>query len=100
MKKIHDYKTSVPFKPVTNIKKGLLVTIIYVMWLFQCLTQWWSGKLYKIWLRMEDDYNYLFPFRVGFKSGWNFAFTPIMQLKEVILRHSKIFSFSEHALRE
>jgi hypothetical protein len=49
---------------------------------------------------MEDDDNYLFSFLVGFKNGWSFAFTPLKQLKEVILRHSKMFSFSEHALRE
>jgi len=49
---------------------------------------------------MEDDDNYLFPFHVGFKNGWGFTFTPLMQLKEAILSHSKIPSFSEHALRK
>jgi hypothetical protein len=67
MKKIHDCKTSVPLKPVISIRKGLLVASIYVMWLFQCLMQWWSGELYKIWLRMEDEDNYLFTFYVDLR---------------------------------
>jgi hypothetical protein len=49
---------------------------------------------------MEDDGNYLFPFYVGFKNAWRFAFTPLMQLKEAILKHSKMFSYSERELCE
>jgi hypothetical protein len=99
-KKIYDYKTSVPLKPVASIRQGFLVAIIYVMWIFQRLILWWSRKVYKIWLRMDDKGNYLFPFHVGFKNGRSLSFTSLMQLEDVILRHRKFFSLSEQALRK